>query len=94
MDRSQEKVLTSQTKLQALDQSANIHPKVHENQAIIGVNRAAQRKIPSESSIENLPYVEGRNGSDALNSRKPEQLISPLQAQYFHTVSSSGKPNW
>lgn len=89
MDRSQEKVISSKAQLQALDQSANIHQKVHDNQTgIIGVNRVAQRKISSDSAIENLSYIDARNGNDGLNNRKAEQLISPLQAQYFHPGKS------
>lgn len=88
MDRSQEKGVSSQAKLLPLDQSANIHQKLHDNQAAI--NRNVQRKISGDSAIETLAYVDGRSGGDGLN-RKPEQLMSPLQTQYFNTLGNSGK---
>lgn len=75
MDRSQEKGSSSKAKLQTLDQG-NIHQKVHENQAgIISINRVAQRKNSTESSTDNLSYIEGRNGVEGVNTRKNEPLL-------------------
>lgn len=92
MDRAHEKVLSSKAHLQTLDQSANIHQKVHDSQpGIIGVNRAAQRKVSTDSAIENLSFMDARNGNDGLNNRKVEQLAPPLQAQYFHSLTNAGK---